>query len=136
MPNDREAMTLEQVRDVLRKGADWVCHGATGGDVRFSDLADAIDAYLSRAAEPVGWQYFHADLWHLSESDEPWRSKGMPVREVFIHPSGYARDAKRYRWLAEHEDADLYMENPGKDALDAAVDAAMAKENGNAKGSE
>ena len=34
-------------------------------------------------------------------------------------------DAARYRFLAECQDGDIFMENPGKDALDAAIDAMM-----------
>ena len=49
---EREAMTLEQVRDSLRIGATF----RTGEDREALEaMANAIDAHLSRAAEPVVW---------------------------------------------------------------------------------
>lgn len=88
MTTEREATTLRELADRLHKSAWQKDIGLIDSDRE--EAASALREYadhLSRAAEPVGWQYFYADLWHLSESDEPWRSKGMPVREVFIHPS-------------------------------------------------
>lgn len=123
-----ERMTLEQASDLL---TEWlpICAGTEA-----TKAWSVVRAYLSCAAEPVG------ELVRLGSSPYTgeygsvfWRDNTPPPcgTKLYAHPSEDARDAKRYRWLSEHENADLYMENPGKDALDAAVDAAMAKENGN-----
>lgn len=49
MGNDREAMTLEQISSALHKWAD--CDYLWSDDA--AKLADAIDAHLTRAAEPA-----------------------------------------------------------------------------------
>ena len=57
------------------------------------------------------------------------------LRRIADARDGRVKDAERYRWLAEHENGDLYMENPGKELLDRAIDHAMLaaanKERGN-----
>jgi hypothetical protein len=81
-------------------------------------------------------------FWHEIKRDS-FEGRGMP-RDATDHAKMVAaldaaikqreqdaKDAARYRWLAKRENGDLYMENPDKELLDRAIDAAMAKESAN-----
>jgi hypothetical protein len=91
-------MTLEAVRDSIR-----YAYG-DGGNVNFADLrrwADALDAHLSHAAEPVGEVIDVAGT--LGEMRViRWRAGYAPPvgTKLFAHPSEDGRDAARFDFAA------------------------------------
>lgn len=114
--------------------------------------------HLSRAAEPVGTLVVEPDKTnqygknaHVVLHDECMQ-RPIGAHPIYTHPSEDARDAQRYRWFRDNhyrwnapyfDDGRWYVptgERAGglqiQDAIsyetmDAAIDAAMAKENGN-----
>jgi hypothetical protein len=91
MTTEREAMTLEAVRDSIR-----YAYG-DGGNVNFADLrrwADAIDAHLSRTAEPVAWAHdTRGDAFVISDAVKRLWLNAKPSHvehytiPLFTHPS-------------------------------------------------
>jgi hypothetical protein len=118
MTAEREAMTLEAVRDSIR-----YAYG-DGGNVNFADLrrwADAIDAHLSRTAEPDYWAAIdeEGDVEMAYSTDDgsggsiartacnQWindHGGAFHLRPLFAHPSEDWRDAARLdaidKWTA------------------------------------
>lgn len=84
MTAEREAMTLKQARDLLRNGGPWVFTWVNGHGYTFDDIADAIDARLSRAAEP----------WCCCGHPETPNTAHRVDGPCYTHPPEPARDAK------------------------------------------
>lgn len=156
---EHETMTLEQVRDELR-GIDTGKTGLTGKYYHVNKwealLADAIDAHLSRAAEPVAWRWRFRDApnWpYHYEEEKP--DRGHDCQPLYTNPPEPARDAKdsarldsleadiaKYGPITLHNgegikacQRGLGMANIGRslrDAIDGMTgsDAAMAQESG------
>jgi hypothetical protein len=129
---EREAMTLPEIRDALRYSVEH----DDANCVVFKIWADAIDAHLSRTAEPVAYALF-TDKGLIRMWSREWfgDGHGKPVTPtpLFTHPSEDGRDKKdaaRYRYVRENlppgtfGDADV----GDADSWDAAIDAAMAED--------
>jgi hypothetical protein len=147
---EREAMTLPEIRDALRYSVEH----DDANCVVFKIWADAIDAHLSRTAEPVAYALF-TDKGLIRMWSREWfgDGHGKPVTPtpLFTHPSedgrdkkcvdplcgvpgweakDVLRDAARYRYVRENlppgtfGDADV----GDADSWDAAIDAAMAED--------
>ncbi|HEX5354331.1 MAG TPA: hypothetical protein VFW60_09640, partial [Rhodanobacteraceae bacterium] len=105
-----EAMTLEQVRDLLRNGGPWVFTWVNGHGYTFDDIADAIDARLSRAAEPVVWQWRSPpgtrDVWHDCTRSEYEAAKA----------NGYFTDATGFNWPCITRALYAHPPEPARDA--------------------
>lgn len=129
MPNEREAMTLEQVRDEMRALALTLPSAATKTDIvvrlerlegvakKILILTDAIDAHL-RAAEPVFWQvryqghsgaywYGWSGMYTREQALElvnGYLSQNLPaeMRAVFTHPSEDPRERYNELLMAVH----------------------------------
>lgn len=159
MTAEREAMTLEDVRDWHRG-----CQQAANADARtraaecHKELADAIDAHLSRTAEPVVPVGLVDALRRQRQIDKDGTECGVSrqavdeaatILESLTHPPEPARDAKRLdaidKWTAARRRVEFArsLYGPGveiglhepikafaKGNVREAIDAAMAQESG------
>lgn len=127
MGNEREAMTLEQVRDELRKIADACPAAATKIDValrlrrmehmqaKLRVIADSIDAHLSRAAEPVAW----IDLRDLAELDSE-KYGDYAVHMPIVGPKHKTAFEAKYGPMRFSVPLYTNTPEPARDAKDAA----------------
>lgn len=54
------------------------------------------------SGEAVAWQYMLGGQWHTVASDEPWRSKGMPLRALYAGPAADAEMREDAMALAKY----------------------------------
>lgn len=147
MTAKREAMTLEQLCDMVRAAATPQ-NAVLVDDHVLTLWADARDA-LSRAAEPVGWLSDEdiADL-QTNRTDEEgvdaiecflWREQAHEqLRAIYAHPPEPARDAAIWKLAFINERARTYQSKGMKieqARIHAEADAAhgliaMAQESG------
>lgn len=121
----------ESLREILDVTGGYVPNTSKSTWRRAQEALQAHAAEAAQAAEPVYQYQDTPDSWVDCDYDL-YNASGDPKRILYTRPQPAqdAKDGARYRFLADHQDADLYMENPGKELLDRAIDAAMAKEYG------
>lgn len=139
MTTERDAMTLEQVRDRLQV---MFQEGRRITSLTFiGRMVDAIDARLSRTAEPVGYITTNGEFFGYAlrpNSGTPFCPKERT--DVFAHPPEPARDAATWKLAFINERARTYQSKGMKieqARIHAETDAAhgliaMAQESGNA----
>ena len=161
------ARYLDEYADVLTAKAldadeaenyrdDWF-DSNTGRDCQRTRVAPAIDAHLSRAAEPVAWVSVDHSLpnnwfgfvWEdKAEAERRYASRlstgnyqDPELIPLYTHPPEPARDAKdakRFHWLLENCSTngglgvEIFIGDEAPDAEDLIerIDAAMAQESG------
>lgn len=140
MPNEREAMTLERVRDDMR--AELSAKHKLGWVHAVLDAAtlqawfDAIDAHLSSAAEPVAVAYLERLVaGYPTTAFPPSHPNAAGMGKLYTHPSEDARDRHMFiagwRTASNWMDRDDLIADIGSPAWEADLKSAMAKENGN-----
>lgn len=156
--NDREAMTLERIRDYHRNQTIWLKDHPSHVSFHKACIA-AIDAHLSRAAEPVYQVRYvimgsEKDWFEVCRDDfeklAAFRCDDIVTQErriLYTHPPEPARDAKDMRAMVRRAmnaewcdrimaDCLLMGTDYGEEMIEAALKAAMAQGSGDATGDE
>lgn len=100
--------------DLRGDDVTWCWEPIFEHDVKYvrADIVAALDKPAGPVGgEAVAWQYKMHECWHTTESDEPWRSKGLEVRPLYTHPAPPVVDeaalravASDLRHSAKHDD--------------------------------
>jgi hypothetical protein len=115
-------------RETLHTWADTREPAETDFEKGYESARDYVQLQLIRENDVVAGMQAKLDALGVAIADAGYRWTPA-MRTAYERGTrrldGDTKDAARYRWLADCQDGDLFMENPGKDALDAAIDARM-----------